>query len=322
MSTLKDIAQRAGVSVSTVSNVLNGKRKAGTETEEKILALIREMDYTPTRRAHAERSIGVLVSHLDTLYYIDLLNAVEEVINKNGYNLLLSIYKSDPVLEREELNSMLHQRIDGVMLLSHEPACSLPTSRGLPPIIHLCKAFTDNATSIYVDEYLCGKIVGELLCRKQQLPSGFIGCRYPASDKKGRIVGWQHALEAAGATVSEDAIIYTSVNSFVNGYKGTQELLSRRLGLRSIFACNDVVATGVLRALKEAGYRVPEDIAVIGCDNTELSQMCYPSLTTVDMKAHELGTRGAEMMIQIIRGEIAGHRQVVLSPCLVTREST
>ena len=318
---------KAGVSASTVSNVLNGKKKMNAETEARVLKAVSELSYSlPARNRKTRRrshgSIGVVISHLDTLYYVDMLSSIERVLRQAGCYPVLSVYYRDPEREEQEINNLLRMDIDGLILATHDAAKVLPQKTADIPVLKLYKSSDKDTPSIYVDEYRGGQLIGELFHRKGLLPSGFVGIRKVLGGRHARVDGWLSALESHGCRVDPESIIQTEINSFECGYRGTQELLARCPGLKSVFACNDVIGTGALRALLEAGFKVPGDIAIAGFDNTELAQMCFPALTTVDMQAAELGRRGAIRILNMIEGKDTEPMETVLTPCLVTREST
>lgn len=327
MVTLKDIALRAGVSISTVSHVLNNQGRASVETEEKIRALVKELHYVPNHNASSLRTkqsktIGVLVPQFDTLFFVEVVKSIEDVLYSHGYNMLLSTSHEDLEREQKGVQSLLGQRVAGLMITSSARDQEFLPQNIDTPVVKMYESNDKKDHYIYVDNYISGYLLSKHILERHLYPVACVGYgTYPDTIRE-RFSSLISYMEESGHPILKEAIISNPIQSFESGYQSTIELIKKGVEFRSIFACTDVVALGVLRALSENGFSVPKDVAVIGYDNTPLAKMSLPALTTVDMQAKELGKQGAKLLIDMIEENNIEEQQIMLTPRIVVREST
>ena len=327
MTTLKDIAQKAGVSVSTVSYVLAGKSKTRPETAERIRAIAEEIGYVPNKsaaslRTKKSKTVGVLIPQFATLFFVDVVKAIEDMLYQSGYNMLLATSHNDFHRELMGVQNLLGNHIAGLMITVNDRFRE-PIPRGLDvPVLRMYESTHEEDCCISVSNHVGGKLAAEHICNRKLHPAACIGYNPYSDTVLERVRSFQNTLAEAGHPLDETLIVGLDDQTFEGGYRGALQLIQQGKPFRSIFACTDNIALGALRALTEHGYKVPKDVAIIGYDNTLVSEMILPSLTTVDMHARDLGKQGARMMINLIENKPILERRLCLIPHLVTREST
>ncbi|MGW4405389.1 LacI family DNA-binding transcriptional regulator [Nonomuraea sp. NPDC004702] len=322
---LMDVAVLAGVSAMTVSRVLNAPDRVRAETRARVMAAVRELDYRPNQAARqlvTGRS-GVLgVVSIDTTLYgpASTLYCIEQAARRAGYNVSIA---SLPSLSRrsmeEGVQRLRAQAVDGVIIVApHESAAD--GLRHLPPEMPVVAV--DAGDDIPVPVAKVDQQAGARRVTRHLLSLGHETVWHVAGpadwlDANGRIEGWRGVLEAAGREVPE---VLRGDWSARSGYQ-----LGRRLcenpDVTAVFVANDQMALGVLRALREAGRRVPEDVSVAGFDDIPESAYFWPPLTTVRQDFGEVGRHAFHLLLDFMAGHEPEARRLV-EPELVVREST
>lgn len=322
---LMDVAVLAGVSAMTVSRVLNAPDRVRAETRARVMAAVRELDYRPNQAARqlvTGRS-GVLgVVSIDTTLYgpASTLYCIEQAARRAGYNVSIA---SLPSLSRrsmeEGVQRLRAQAVDGVIIVApHESAAD--GLRHLPPEMPVVAV--DAGDDIPVPVAKVDQQAGARRVTRHLLSLGHETVWHVAGpadwlDANGRIEGWRGVLAAAGREVPE---VLRGDWSARSGYQ-----LGRRLcenpDVTAVFVANDQMALGVLRALREAGRRVPEDVSVAGFDDIPESAYFWPPLTTVRQDFGEVGRHAFHLLLDFMAGHEPEARRLV-EPELVVREST
>lgn len=341
MVTMKDVAKHAGVSVSTVSRVLNGRNWVKQEVRDRVQQAIDSLNYRPNFVAQSlkggeTKQIGVLVWDITNPYYADVAIGIEETAYQAGYSVILANCLS--YAARDELRLLeffLHRRVDGLIVavaLSPEGIQSLKrlAARGVP--IAVCRelgwAYTgeqDYAVELGINavDIDSGDGVKKAVDYLLSLGHERIGYLFgPSSLGAGepRMHAYRDTLEARGIgfdpTLVVDALGYRQAS----GARGMQELLARRAGVTAVLAFNDLIACGALTVCYEQGLRVPDDISIVGFDNIEQSAYSVPPLTTVNVPKADQGQELVSSILHSISGKPARVR--ILKPNLVVRAST
>ncbi|TQS16666.1 LacI family DNA-binding transcriptional regulator [Microbispora hainanensis] len=324
---MEDVAELAGVSAMTVSRVLNAPEKVRPETRARVLAAVRELDYRPNSAARVlvtGRS-GVLgVVCFDTTLYgpASTLFGIEQAARDSDY--LVSI-ASLPALNRSwitrGIDRLRSQSVDGVIVVApHESAAEglrhLP--QGLPvvdvgggtdlPVPVPVAAVDQHAGAARATRHLLS--LGHRTVWHLSGPPNWI-------DASGRVAGWRSALEAEGREVPEPLVGDWTAHS---GYE-IGKRLAREPDVTAVFVANDHMAMGVLRALREAGRRVPDDVSVVGFDDVPEAAYFWPPLTTVRQNFGEVGRQAFQLLLDRIAG-VEGEARRMVEPELVVREST
>ncbi|HHV55754.1 MAG TPA: LacI family transcriptional regulator [Firmicutes bacterium] len=345
MPTIKDIAKRCGVSVATVSRVLNGHPTVSRDLRERVLQAARDLNYQPNAVARSlvssrSRLLGVVIPDIVNPFFPDVVRAVEDVAAQHGYSVLLSNTDWNLYREKESLGILRSRQVDGIVLVPSQVEPHLDwLSRSSIPVTLLTRT-SPNFDSVETDHFHGGYLVARHLVDLGHTRMAVIGDTSDPKYKgfrKGLIDGqipvatnlysWQ--LSKNDAT-QEGAYQLTlqKMREFeqfaqIGSPAGRESWAERPERPTAIFAQNDLMAIGVLMALEELGIRVPEEMAVVGFDNTLLAAAVRPGLTSVAQPTYELGRLATELLIERIEsGRQLPPRHIVLEPRLVVRAST
>lgn len=334
--TIVDVAKRARVSAGTVSNVLTGKRPVAEHTRRRIQAAIEELGYQPNLLARslvnrASNSLGVVASGLEFYGPSRTLVGIERQANELGYSLLLSLlHDPETALVDSVLDELLARQVDGIIWAVHEIGhnrawIALERLRTLPPIVFLTMEAQPHATIVTTDNVAGAALAVRHLLDQGRRQIGIITGPLEWWEARQRLAGWRKCLAEAGCS-HDETLIYTGDWTAASGERGFHHLLTRRPALDAIFACNDQMALGVLRACYFAKRRVPEDLAVAGYDNMPEAAYLVPSLTSVRQHLADVGRMAVQELHQAIAARSQGEppKAVIrlVAPELVVRESS
>lgn len=325
--TITDVAARAGVSVATVSYVLNDKpgAKIPPSTRERVQAAARELGYRPNALAQGllhgtSRFIGVIADAIATTPFAgQLIEGAQAEAWRHGYLLLIANTDDDPEVEENALRVMLEHRVAGVLYSTYfHRKVSAPSELAEVPHV-LANCYSDNAEQLSVvpDEVEGGRSATRLLLEAGHRRIGFINSVEDAPGPIGRLAGYTAALEEAGLQM-DPCLVIAAGHDQEAGYEGVQVLLDMPQPPTALFCYNDRVAMGVYDALRERGLSVPDDVAIVGFDNQEvIAGHMRPTLTTVALPHYEIGVRAVQALLGVSDG---GPRHVIECP-VVLRES-
>lgn len=328
MVSIKDVARVAGVSVSTVSHVINKTRYVSPGTTEAVEAAVRDLGYQPSFLARAlkskrTRTLGMLVTTSTNPFFAELVCGVEEACFQAGYSLILCNAGDQPGRQNAYLQTLMQKRIDGlvVMTIFRDPDFQEALSRltTLPRAV-LDPEPTPNACTVSDDSRGGGRLAGEAMVARGHIRVACLTgpAKHPRSQD--RLQGFREALQEAGHALDPELIVVGGL-SVRSGYEAMRKLLDATAPPTAVFAFNDLMAMGAYRAILERGLRIPEDISVMGYDDIELVSYLTPALTTVRQPGFGLGLEAAEALIgHLERGEALPDR-ILKQPELVLRES-
>jgi LacI family transcriptional regulator len=329
MATIKDVAASAGVSYSTVSHVINKTRPISEQSRTKVEAAIRQLNYVPSAvarslRHQATSTIGLLIPNNTNPFFSELAHGIEEGCYLNDYSVILCNSDDDPTREETHLRVLLEKRIDGLIVGStgdDQPLARSLRQSGVPLVMVDREIPGLKADLVQVDHTIGGYLAARHLVDLGHRGMGCIAGPSSAVSSAERLQGYKKALRVSALPCRSEWIIESDFTT-EGGYKAATILVGKP-DLTAIFACNDLMAIGVLRYAAEAGLRVPRDLSVIGFDGIELGRYVYPALTTISQSIRKLGKLAAVTLIRrISRGGKGRLRRLVLPPHLVVREST
>lgn len=327
--TSRDIAKAAGVSQATVSNVLNRPDLVAEETRERVHAAIKRMNFVVndsarTLRAGRSRTLGVIALDLTNPFWGDVTRGVSDAAAALGYSVLLGSSGESREGEQSLLRLFEEHRVDGVLVSSVDidsPAIESLTRRGITVVLLDEPDNTGRYGSVSLDQAAGARLVGEHLLSEGHRRIGFINVCHDIWWARERSRGLCEAIQRA----DEDPAIVISERMITTMTAQTAEpevgaLLSDAPDITAIFCVNDMVALGVLKKLRDLGLSVPEDISVVGFDDSYFAGLLSPALTTVRQQPYRLGRTAAELAIKRNLGDLI--EAVIYEPTLVVREST
>jgi len=322
--TIRDVAEYCGVSVSTVSRVLNDRPDVKSDVRAKILEAIKELHYVPNNSARSlvstsSANIGVIARGGGNPFYTPIVQAIEHTINSRGYSM--SIRHIPDTADEVSIGASLarSKRLAGIIFLGgrFDYEQERLNSLGIPA---LCCTFTnsfgnlpkDVCSSVSIDDRAeAVKAVNYLIEKGHKRIAILLNDRADRSIGQLRFEGYCDALKAAGLEVSKDHICEAGAYDMGAAYKKMNSVLDGKAGFTALFGIADTLAIAGMKAIYEHGLRIPEDISVIAIDGLSMSQYTVPTLTTLTQPCETLGQRSAETLIDVIEGK-SPHRQIIL----------
>jgi DNA-binding LacI/PurR family transcriptional regulator len=328
MVTVYDVAQRAGVSIATVSRALNDRSRISASTRQHVLAVAAELGYQPNDLARslvgkATQTIALLLPDIANPFFPELVKGVQTIADQRGHLLLLCHNADDEDKALHDLAMLRRKQVDGVILvagaLSGERFAE--ASAGLPVVVMDRKIVVPRSTLVAVDHRIGARTATEHLLALGHRAIAHVAGPENLSVSVERRAGWEDALRAAGIESDEQLAI---PGNFLEdgGWAAGQSLVKVRDRFTAVFAANDLTAIGLLAAFTEHGVRVPRDVSIIGFDGIHLAAYTTPKLTTVAQPIFELGQRAAELLLDRLAGGRAPEDAVILDTALVVRGST
>ncbi|RXS94528.1 LacI family DNA-binding transcriptional regulator [Silvibacterium dinghuense] len=330
---MKDIARDLGLSVVTVSKVLRDHPDIAEETKERVMKRVRELDYQPNVLARSlvtGRSylIGLIVPDLLHPFFAEIAKALSSAVRAQGYSIILSSSEEDPSLEAREIQQLLARRLDALVIASAaENATSFERlERAEQPYLLIDREFPELAANfVGIDDIAAGRLATEHLIQQ--------GCRNIAHICGGnhstgvrRYEGYRQALRAARLPFSESLVtghIHVDTESIRHGAEAARYLLAQRTRPDGIFCFNDPLAIGAMNAILDAGLRIPEDIALIGCGNLHYDASLRVPLSSIDQRSTMIGERAAAILLNMFSSKKRPQPvSVILNPELVVRASS
>ena len=329
--TICDIARMAGVSVTTVSQVLNGKGKRFSKTtREKIMKLRDQYQYVPDFHARSLimkgsiNTIGVLVPNVSESFFGTFVEGVQQVARHEKLIPLIFSANREPKLEQEYLEQMVERSIDGLIIASARMTTEMInqalSNRDIPYIL-FDRNYDQQGARVLTDDYHGGQLAAQHLLALGHTKMLFLGVKNITENFKQRMAGFQETINAQGINFDEDHNLLKANLSKDGGYQMARPVIES--GATAVFTANDEVAIGLMRGLREQGVRVPEDISVIGYDDIILDEYVYPQLTTIHQPIFKLGVGATEILLNKINHPDAEPEQVEHFPVkLIARQST
>lgn len=306
--TIKDVAEKASVSVATVSRILNGLEGYSEETREKVNAVVEEMGYRRNAiamnlKTKTTRTIGVLIPKVETTFYLDILNGIEDMAHENNYSVFICTTGFSSNLMPYYLNVLSERQVDGIIVCSLSPKDMYDkniVATKIPCI--LVSTFSPRFPLPYikVDDFQAAFAATSYLIENGHTKIAMLG-----GDKDDpiagmlRLEGYTKALKEHNISVHESLIKQYGF-SFKEGKKAMEALLSENIKFTAIFATCDDIAVGAMSIAHKRGISIPKDLSIIGYDNTKVAEMAYPPLTTIAQPAYEMGQKSVEMLIKTI----------------------
>ncbi len=321
MATIKDVAKLAHVSVATVSRVINQKGYVNSETRDLVLHAIKELNYVPNELARSlfqkkSSIIAVIVPHLTSFYFAELLEIIEDLIIKDNYRLMVCNSHDDPEKELQYLKIFDQYNIDGLILIANTHRIDDYVKLDIP-IIEIDHKLAEDIPSITSNNILGGKLAAEKLiaggCKK------IIHFRGPSflMTVRERTEGFKSVLDKFNIYSFSYDLAFRNPDP-----DDIENVILSNLDCDGIFCDSDYIAILVVQALRRAGKRVPEDVQVIGFDNIEMASNLKPRLTTISQDRHAIGKFAVESLMKLIRKEKLEvfHRKIDVK--LISRETT
>ena len=323
--TINDVAKQSGVSTATVSRIINGQSGYTEETREKVLEIIQEMGYKPNAIARGlvnkrTNTIGVLLPSLSSRLSSALLKGIENSAHQLDYSVIICDTESDGKRTIEYLDVLSEKQIDGIIITSewlkdlYEEAI---VKMKIPVVLVLTASSHLQIPYIKVDDYQASYQATEYLIGKGHKEIGMIsGSKTDKLAGLPRIEGYKQALTDNSLTISENRIAYGDF-AYRSGMRCMEELMKKAPEITAVFAASDEMAVGALSCAYKKGVKVPDDLSIIGYDDTQDAEMAIPPLTTIHQPIYEMGKKAVEMLLNT-KGTV---ESVIMPHHIVERDS-
>ena len=327
MATIQDVARKAGVSTATVSRVLNNRDVVSKKTASKVDQAIQELNYAPNvlgrnLRISESRLLLVLIPSIVNSFYNEVIRGIEDIAIAQGYNLLLCETGSKPKRESIYMNLVRNRLADGI--ISMDPAVDKVRLKELAknyPIVQ-CSEYDETGMISYVtiDSELAAYQAVKYLIQIGHKEIGLINSDNKYLYARERYEGYVRALKEFDIPINSNWIYNIESIGFEEGQQAMKSLLGNTERPTALFVVSDILAIGALKEINACALNVPNDIALVGFDNIDLSKMSHPTLTTISQPMYRMGNESAAMLINKIREKSV--ENTILSHELVIREST
>lgn len=334
--TIREVAEKAGVSQATVGRVIGGYGSVSQKTKDKVLVAIKDMNYVPNAIAQSMKrkntnTIGVVVGNVANPFFSELLHSIENIGAANGYSIIISNTGEDTAQEIASLRMLISKQVDGVLIATTQNSNVI-----LDESVKML--YTGSVPMVYVDREVFG--IGELCVKTDHFGGAFDATNYliakghkkigliagiHASTMYQRIDGYKKALEVNGIDYNKNYIKFGRIASIEEGTFFAKELL-KTTDVTAIIPLNDLLTMGTLIALHDMKIKVPDDISIIGWDDFPLSGVTSPPITTISQDVARIGEIAMDKLLQGIKANIVGRsadgeKRITLSTRMIERES-
>ncbi|MGL5616622.1 MAG: LacI family DNA-binding transcriptional regulator [Sarcina sp.] len=328
-TSIKDVAKEAGVSIATVSRVLNDIDVVNEETKKKVLEAIDKLGYRPnivarSLKTQRTRTIGVVVPDISSQLYPEIVRGAEDVANIYKYNVMLCNSDFDLEKEKEYLRVLKEKMVDGVIYMSsslEEDTLNLINELDIKTILVETSDKEGALPSVTIDNVQASFDATKYLIDKGRKNIAFIGIEKGEKNAWGmRCEGYEKALKENGLEYKESLCYFNNLKP-KSGYEGVKEIIARGEKVDAVVCASDEIAMGAINALRESGLDIPKDVSVIGFNNIDLSKNFYPRITTIGQPMYDMGSVAMRMLIKLLNNQELEKGYFELPYTLIERES-
>ncbi|HJX72340.1 MAG TPA: LacI family DNA-binding transcriptional regulator [Bacteroidales bacterium] len=331
--TIHDIARMLNISASTVSRALSGNPRISKSTRDKVKKLAGKLNYQPNivatnLRTGKSKTIGIVVPHINRNFFSNVIGGIEQTASNAGYRVIITQTYELYEKEVENIMALMNARVDGILVsvsggtktFAH---FELVKKRGMP-LLFFDRTIDEIETSrVMIDDFMGAyKAVRHLIEEGFKKIAHFAGPRHINIYKK-RWMGYQEALKEGGLK-STDELLFIDNLTEEKGWKAAAKLMKLKNRPDAIFSASDISALGAIKYLKEHGYRIPEDMAIVGFANEPFTSIMEPGLTSVEQKGYLIGVSVANLFFEEIQhqGETRPFKKIIIEPELIIRKSS
>lgn len=327
MANINDVAQAAGVSLATVSRVISGQASVRPETRDRVLQAIRELNYQPNAlarqlRTQETKTVIAIVPNIQNALMHEVVFGIESAAEAHGYQVLVADMRSQPSIESHYLNAIRQRQVDGIISMSASMTQKLIQQvADQYPLVMAVQNFENNSIPcVSIDNAAAARAAMTHLIRMGHRDIAHITASTSLLLYRERYRSYQQTLQEHGLPVVPELIRHGEP-SFAGGYAQAEALLASGKPFSALFAAGDTMAIGAMKAFKKHGVRVPEDCAVVGFDDIELSAFWEPALTTIRQPKVQIGQTAFRKLLTLMKKEPLLNAHDILPHELIIRES-
>ena len=325
--TIYDVAREAGVSMATVSRVVNGNKNVKENTRKKVLEVIDRLDYRPNAVARGlaikkTTTVGVVIPNITSSYFATLAKGIDDIAEMYKYNIVLANSDEDDDKEVSVVNTLLSKQVDGIIFMGYHLTEKIRSefSRSRTPVVLAGTVDVEHQLpSVNIDYKQATMDAVECLTKNNQKIAFVSGPLVDDINGKIRLAGYKEALKKAKLTYSE-GLVFESKYSYDDGYQLAERVIASKA--TAAFVTGDELAAGLLNGLSDKGVNIPEDFEIITSDDSQVARFTRPNLTTIGQPLYDLGAISMRMLTKIMHKEELEEREVVLAHGLIERRST
>lgn len=329
-TSIKDVAREAGVSIATVSRVLNDIDVVNEDTKNKVLEAIKKLGYRPnivarSLKTQKTKTIGILVPDISSGFYPEIVRGAEDVANIYDYNVILCNSDFDDEKEKEYLRVLREKMVDGVIYMSSSlqaETLDIINELDIKTVLVETKDKQESLPSVTIDNIKASEEATNYLIKSGAKNIAFVGAKKESLNAwVDRYFGYENALKNNNISLDEE-LIFNKGLKVSTGYDAVQKFEATKKSYDGVVCASDEIAMGVINALRENGRRVPEDVSVIGFNDNAVSSVFYPKITTVKQPSYDMGSVAMRMLIKILNKKPIDESQFVLDYEIIKRDSS
>lgn len=327
--TIYDVAREANVSMATVSRVVNGNPNVKPTTRKKVLETIERLGYRPNAVARGLASkktttVGAIIPDISSIFFSELTRGIEDIATMYKYNIILSNSDQNTEKELRLIDTMLEKQVDGIIFMGGkitEDHVQQFKTANVPVVLAATHDETNSLPSINIDYKLAAyEATKTLIESTNEQPAFVTGNEYIQSNGL-KYEGYLEALKEASIEVDENLIVEEEC-TYNGGLQAVSTLLEKKIKPKAIFVATDEMAVGVIHSLQDAGIKVPDEVQVFGFNNTRISLMVRPTLTTVVQPMYDIGAVAMRLLTKFMNKEDVDEHTVILPHRILKRNST
>lgn len=329
-ASIKDVAKEAGVSIATVSRVLNDIDVVNEETKKKVKDAIQKLGYRPnivarSLKTQRTKTIGILIPDISSQFYPEIVRGAEDVANIYDYNVILCNSDLDVEKEKEYLRVLKEKMVDGVLYMSSSLKAEVTDvikELGIKTVLVESSDKEKFFPSVTIDNVKAGYESADYIIKKGNKEIAFVGVNPDAGNAwADRYTGFKKAMEDNGLEINDDLLFFGDLRT-ETGIKGISSILKKASSIDAVVCASDEIAMGVINTLREHQLSVPQDVDVIGFNNIYAASVYYPNLTTVAQPMYDMGSIAMRMLIKLINQKTLDQGHFVLDYEIIERDST
>jgi DNA-binding LacI/PurR family transcriptional regulator len=332
MSTLKEVAKKANVSITTVSRVINDPEKVNSETRERVREAMEALNFQPNRVAQRlrgnkgrSRLLGLIIPDIQNQFYSSIVRGIEDMSYGKDYAIILCNTDENPEKEKFYLDVLKSESVDGIILPPIRQNGNLIRElleAKIPVICFDRKLSSESIDTVIVDNEMGGYMAASHLLEAGHKKIAVITSSLQFTSFEDRLRGYENALVDSGIEINENLIKKGDHRKSETGKQLALELLDQDPKPTAIFVLNNQMALGAIEAINERKLKIPDDISIVGFDDIQWARVISPSITVIRQPAYEMGRRIAELFFQKVKDPEREPVQIILQPKLIVRQST
>ncbi len=325
--TIYDVAREAGVSMATVSRVVNGNKNVKENTRKKVLEVIDRLDYRPNAVARGLASkktttVGVVIPNIANAYFATLAKGIDDIADMYKYNIVLANSDENDEKEINVVNTLFSKQVDGIIFMGYHLTDKIRAefSRSRTPIVLAGTVDLEHQLpSVNIDYAAASSDAVKLLAKNNQKIAFVSGPLVDDINGKVRFSGYKEGLQASGLEFNE-GLVFESKYKYEEGYALAERVLNA--GATAAYVAEDEIAAGLLNGISDRGIKVPEEFEIITSDDSQVTKYTRPNLTSINQPIYDIGAIAMRMLTKIMHKEELDNREVILNHGIKERKST